>query len=175
MTNWDAAVMAMIAVSAAGYLISDGEKRRVRWIQAMRRCLLRMNGVIRYEQPTLPVLLERIDLRATGQERELSGLLHRCAQRMRTTSNPQLMLLFAGECAKLPGYGVLSEEDRSAFENVLGELGRSRLPEQIRLIDSADERLRAREEMLSRESGNRIRLIRTLSLACGAAAFLILV
>ena len=72
------------------------------------------------------------------------------------------MLLFAGETARLPGYGVLSEEDRSAFEGVLAELGRTRLPEQIRLLDSADERLRAREEELERESGRRARIIRTL-------------
>ena len=64
--------MAMIGISAIGFLLSDGEKRRVRWIRAMRRCLLRMNGIIRYEQPELPALLERIDLRATPQERELT-------------------------------------------------------------------------------------------------------
>ena len=45
--------MAMIGISAIGFLLSDGEKRRVRWIRAMRRCLLRMNGIIRYEQPEL--------------------------------------------------------------------------------------------------------------------------
>ena len=130
--------MAMIGISAIGFLLSDGEKRRVRWIRAMRRCLLRMNGIIRYEQPELPALLERIDLRATPQERELTRLLHGCAARLRTSSSPQLMLLFAGETARLPGYGVLSEEDRSAFEGVLAELGRTRLPEQIRLLVSAD-------------------------------------
>lgn len=167
--------MAMIGISAVGFLLSDGEMRRVRWIQAMRRCLLRMNGIIRYEQPGLCELLRRIDLRATLQQRELTRLLHACADRMERCSNPQLMLLFAGESARLPGYGVLSEEDRAAFEGVLSDLGRTRLPEQIRLIDSADERLRAREETLSRECRRRAQMIRTLSLACGAAVFLILV
>ncbi|MBR3795232.1 MAG: stage III sporulation protein AB [Clostridia bacterium] len=167
--------MAMIGISAAAFLISDGEQRRVRWIQAMRRCLLRMHGIIRYEQPGLGLLLRRIDLRATQQERELTRLLHACAQRMETCSNPKLMLLFAGESAKLPDYGVLSEEDRTAFECVLGELGQTRLQEQIRLIDSADEQLRAREEMLARECTKRARLIRTLGLAGGAAVFLILI
>ena len=167
--------MAMIGISAIGFLLSDGEKRRVRWIRAMRRCLLRMNGIIRYEQPELPALLERIDLRATPQERELTRLLHGCAARLRTSSSPQLMLLFAGETARLPGYGVLSEEDRSAFEAVLGELGRTRLHEQISLIDAADERLRAREETLRSECRRRSQLIRTLGMACGAAAFLILI
>lgn len=175
MISWDVAVMAMIGISAIGFLLSDGEKRRVRWIRAMRRCLLRMNGIIRYEQPELPALLERIDLRATPQERELTRLLHGCAARLRTSSSPQLMLLFAGETARLPGYGVLSEEDRAAFEGVLAELGRTRLPEQIRLLDSADERLRAREEELERESGRRARIIRTLGVSLGAAAFLILI
>jgi len=167
--------MAMIAVSTIGFLLSDGEKQRVRWVRAMRRCLLRMNGVIRYEQPGLPDLLERIDLRTTQQERQLTRLLHRCAQRLRIGANPQLMLLFAGECARFPGYGVLSEEDRLAFEGVLAELGRTGLPEQIRLIDSADERLRAREEELTRECARRVQLLRTLSMAGGAAVFLILV
>lgn len=167
--------MAMIAISAVGFLLSDGEARRVRWIQAMRRCLLRMSGIIRYEQPGLTALLRRIDLRETPQQRELTRLLHACAERMERSSSPQLMLLFAGESARLPGYGVLSEEDRSAFEAVLAELGRTRLPEQIRLIDSADERLRAREETLSRECARRARLIRTMGLACGAAVFLILI
>ena len=175
MGNWDAAVMAMIAISASAFLISDGEQRRVRWIQAMRRCLLRMNGVIRYEQPGLGVLLRRIDLRSTPQERDLTLLLHACARRMETCSNPQLMLLFAGESARLPGYGVLSEEDRAAFESVLGELGRTRLPEQVRLLEHADERLRAREEKRMRECARRARLIRTLGLSGGAAGFLILI
>lgn len=141
----------------------------------MRRCLLRMNGIIRYEQPGISALLRRIDLHATAQERDLTRLLHACAARLETSSNPQLMLLFAGESARLPGYGVLSEEDRTAFEAVLCELGRTRLPEQIRLIDSADERLRQREETLTRECARRARLIRTLGLAGGAAVFLILI
>lgn len=141
----------------------------------MRRCLLRMNNIIRYEQPELPALLERIDLRATPQERELTQLLHESAKRLRQCTNPQLMLLFAGESARLPGYGVLSEEDRSAFEAVLGELGRTGLAEQLRLIDGADERLRAREEALRLESGRRAQMIRTLGLTGGAAAFLILI
>lgn len=173
--GWNGAVMAMIGVTATGFLLSDGEKQRVQWIRAMRRCLLRMNGIIRYEQPSLPALLERIDLRATPQERELTRLLHGCAARLRTSSNPQLMLLFAGETARLPGYGVLSEEDRAAFEGMLAELGRTRLPEQLALLDAADERLRQREETLSRESGRRARLIRMLGAALGAAAFLMLV
>ena len=85
------------------------------------------------------------------------------------------MMLFAGESARLPEYGVLSEEDRAAFEGILAELGRVRLPEQIRLLDSADERLRAREETLTLESKRRVRMIRTLGVSLGAAAFLILI
>ena len=175
MVGWDAAVMAMIAISAAGFLISDGEKRRVFWVRAMRRCLLRMSSGIRYEQPDLRELLERIDLRATPQERALTQLLHRCADRLYASTNPQLALLFAGESARTPGYGVLSQEDRAAFEGVISDLGIIRLQEQLRQIDRADESLRAREELLMREGGMRARLIRTLSVCCGAAAFLILV
>lgn len=167
--------MAMIAVSAAGFLLSDGEKRRVYWVRAMRRCLLRMSSVIRYEQPGLADLLARMDLRATPQERELTQLLHRCARKLYASSNPQLLLLFSSESARMPGYGVLSQEDRAPFEGVLAELGRMRLPEQLALIDRADERLRAREEILARESAVRTRLIRTLGVCGGAAAFLILV
>lgn len=141
----------------------------------MRRCLLRINAIIRYEQPELPVLLERIDLKATPQERALTRLLHACAKRLRTNCNPQLLMLFAGETARMPEYGVLSEEDRAAFEGVIAELGRTRLPEQLRLLDCADERLRAREEALEIESRQRARLIRTLGLSMGAAAFLILI
>ena len=175
MGNRDLALMAMIVLSAMGFLIADGERRRVLYIQAMRRCLLRMNDLIRYEQLPLEDMLMRIELRTTQQDRDLTRLLHASAQRLGHCVNPQLMLLFAGETARLPGYGVLSEEDRSAFEGVLAELGRTRLPEQIRLLDSADERLRAREEELERESGRRARIIRTLGVSLGAAAFLILI
>ena len=172
---WNTAMTALIGMGAAGVLLADGERQRVDWIRAMRRCLLRMNGLIRYERPALTEMLRRIDLRATKQERELTRLLHASAERMENSANPQLTMIFMGESARLAGYGVLSEEDRSSFEAVLGELGRTGLAEQIRLIDSADERLRAREEALAREAGRRAQLIRTLGLAGGAAAFLLLV
>ena len=167
--------MVMIAISAAGFLLSDGERRRVHWVRAMRRCLVRMGSMIRYERPELSDLLLQADLRVTPQERELAQLLHRCAKRMHTSANPQLSLVFAHESARMCSYGVLSAEDRAAFEAVLAELGRNRLPEQLRLLEAADERLRAREEFLERECGMRSRLIRTLGVCSGAAAFLILI
>lgn len=166
--------MAMIAVSALGFVVADGEKRRVRYVQAMRRCLLRMNDVIRYEQPPLAELLRRIDLRNTQQERELTRLLHAAADRLHGGGS-ELAQIFAGESARIAGFGVLSGEDRAAFESVLGELGRRGLSEQLRLIDEADERMRSREEELRQEAGRRAQLIRTLSLTGGAAVFLILV
>jgi len=175
MVSWDVAVMAMVGISSVGFLLSDGEKKRIRWIRAMRRCLLRIAAMIRYEQPPLDSLLSRIDLCANQQERELTRLLHACAAGIDSSANPQLTLLFAGESARLPGYGVLSGEDRQAFETVIGELGRLRLDEQLRLIDSADERLRQREETLSGECIKRAQLIRTLGVAGGAAVFLILI
>ena len=175
MASWDVAVMAMIGVSSISFLLSDGEKRRVRFIQAMRRCLVRLAGVIRYEQPPLDELLLRVDLRSTPQERALTRLLHACARRIQGSANPQLLMLFAGESSRLADYGVLSEEDRRAFEAVIGELGRSRLQEQLHLIDSADERLRQREETLLRECDRRVQMIRTLGISLGAAVFLILI
>ena len=175
MVSWDVAVMAMIGISSVGFLLSDGEKKRVRWVRAMRRCLLRMSGVIRYEQPPLEELLMRVDLRGTQQEKELTRLLHACAARMADSMDSQLTLIFAEESARMPGYGVLSQEDRHAFENVIGELGRNRLDEQLRLMEDADERLRQREEALDRECTRRVQLIRTLGAACGAAVFLMLI
>lgn len=168
-------MLAMIFVSSVGFLLSDGEKRRVGWIRAMRRGLVQLSGVIRYEQPPLDALLLRVDLRATPQERKLTRLLHACATHIRNGVDPQLPLLFAGESARLPDYGVLSQEDRQAFETVMGDLGRLRLEEQLRNIDSADERLRQREETLARECTRRAQMIRALGMACGAAMFLILI
>jgi hypothetical protein len=54
--------MAMVAVSTMGFVLSDGEQRRVHWVRAMRRVLLRIGSMIRYEQPGLAQLLERINL-----------------------------------------------------------------------------------------------------------------
>ena len=172
---WNTAMTALIGMGAVSVLLADGERQRVDWIRAMRRCLLRMNGLIRYERPGLADMLRRIDLRATRQERALTQLLHASAERMENSANPQLTMIFLDESARLPGYGVLSQEDRSSFEAVLGELGRTGLGEQIRLIEQADERLRAREEQLAREAGRRAQLIRTLGLTGGAAVFLLLI
>lgn len=175
MVSWDVAVMAMIGVSAMGFLIADGERARVRYIQAMRRCLARFADVLRFEQPELAQLLRRVNLHATAQERQLTQLLHACADRLDHCVNPQLMLLFAGECARAPGYGVLTGEDKAAFETLLGELGRTGLDEQMKLIGAADERLRRREAEVERECAQRSRLIRTLGVTAGAAVFLLLI
>lgn len=175
MASWDAALMAFIASSAIGFLMADAELRRVRVVQAMRRCLLRMNDLIRYERLPLGQMLLRIDLRATPQEKELCRLLHQSAKRLEHCANPQLMLLFAGESAKAAWYGVLEAQDREAFEAVLSELGRTGRDEQLRLIDEADERMRLREEELRRRSSQRAQMIRTLGLSGGAAMFLILI
>lgn len=175
MATGNAALMAMILVSAVGYLLAEGELRRVRWIQAMRRCLQRMKGVIRYEQPPLSRLLERIDLNATQQERELTRILHVCAGKMEAGDAPPLTNLFALESAGVNAYGVLSGEDRAPFEEVIAQLGRLRMPEQLQLIAGAEERLRAREAVLLKDGQRRAKLIRTLGFSGGAALFLILV
>ena len=175
MGSWNNAVMAMISVSTLGFLISEGELKRIAWIRAMRKCLLRMNCIIRYEQPDLPSLLQRIDLRITPQERQLTAMLHACATRLQSIANPQLLLLFSHETSHLAAFGILRHEDKTAFENVIAELGRSRLQEQIQAIEQADERLRAREAELETEGKRRAQLIRSLGFACGAAMFLILV
>ena len=171
----DTALMAMILVSAVGYLLSEGEMKRVRWIQAMRRCLQRMSGIIRYEQPALSEMLERIDLNATQQERELTRLLHICAGRMAAGESSQLMTLFAAESVRLGADGVLGSEDRAAFEAVIAQLGRLRMPEQLQLLAGAEERLRLREETLLKDGQRRAKLIRTLGFSGGAALFLILI
>ena len=165
--------MAMVGVSAIGFLVADGERRRVAWVCALRRCLLRLSDAIRYERPELGALLLRVDLHATPQERELTRLLRACAQRLSLGENP--LDAFARESARSSGYGVLHAQDREAFEAALSELGRRTLEEQMRLLGEADERLRRREEELSREAGKRAQMIRALSLAGGAAAFLILI
>lgn len=54
----NAAVMAMISLSAIGFAVADGEMRRVRWVQAMRRTLMRINDMIRYERVPLAKLLK---------------------------------------------------------------------------------------------------------------------
>ena len=171
----DVALMAMILASALGYLLAEGELRRVRWVQAMRRCLQRMTGIIRYEQPALSQLLERIDLNSTPQERELTRLLHVCAGKLAAQDSPQLLTVFARESAGMSAFGALSSEDRSAFEAVLSELGSLRLTEQLRLMDSAEERLCMREQELSKDGMRRAKLIRTLGFSGGAALFLILI
>lgn len=142
---------------------------------AMRRCLVRLGDVIRYDRSGLCALLRGIDLRATQQEKELTRLLHACADRLEEQEGMPLLSVFTAESARVSSFGVTSGEDRAAFEGVLAELGCCGLREQLRLIDEADERLRAREEALRREGTQRARLIRTLGLCCGAAVFLVLI
>ena len=69
----------------------------------------------------------------------------------------------------------MSGADKNAFENILAELGRTGLDEQLRLIDEADERLRQREEILRQETSKRAQMIRTLGITGGAAVFLMLI
>ena len=133
-----------------------------------------MHDLVRYEQLALDALLRRIDLRATAQERELTRLLHACADRLERCEKPQLALLFAGESASSPGFGALRKEDSAAFEGVLAEMGRTGQIEQLRLIDEADEQLRVREENLRTEGARRAKLMRSLGVTGGAAMFLLL-
>ena len=168
----NAAVMAMISLSAIGFAVADGEMRRVRWVQAMRRTLMRINDMIRYERVPLAKLLQSIELHATREQRDLTRLLHACGARLENSVNPQLVEIFAAETERTPGYGVLSQTDRSAFEQVMAELGRTGLDEQLRILSDADERLRQREECLRRDAGRRAQLIRTLGVTGGAALFL---
>ena len=163
----NAAVMAMISLSTIGFAVADGEMRRVRWVQAMRRTLMRINDMIRYERVPLAKLLQSIELHATREQRDLTRLLHACGARLENSVNPQLVEIFAAETERTPGYGVLSQTDRSAFEQVMAELGRTGLDEQLRILSDADERLRQREECLRRDAGRRAQLIRTLGVIAG--------
>lgn len=171
----EAAVMALVGSSAIGYVMADGEKARLRFVRAMRRSLIHMHERIRYEQPSLAALLAGINLNATPEERQLSTLLHACSERISRGSNPQLVQVFGRESRRLAGYAVLGKADRCAFESVLAELGRTGMSEQLRLISAADERLRQREEEIAAECQVRARLIRTLGVTAGAAAFMLLV
>ena len=175
MVSWDIAVMAMILVTVLSFMAANGERTRVRYLQAMQRCLMKIRDMIRYEQPGIYDLLMRIDMRGTKQEKELSSLMHETANRLTYVQAPQIMQIFVSECAKRPGYGVLTMEDRHMFENLLGELGRCGLSEQLLLLDGALERMKRREQELDAQCDKRAKLIRTLGVTGGAAVFLILV
>lgn len=88
---------------------------------------------------------------------------------MENSANPQLVELFVREAGRTPSYGVLAEADREAFEQVLGELGRTGLEEQLRILSEADGRLYQREESLRRDAARRAQMIRTLGVTGGAA------
>ena len=175
MSNTDAAILALAAASAIGYLLADGEKKRIMWLCAMRRCLLRLSDIIRYERRGVSALLRTIELQGTQQEKALTRLLHDCADEMEKSDAPQLIWIYTKISSRLAEYGVLSGEDREAFEQVLEGLGKCGLKEQLSLIEAADERLRRREKMLRHEAGPRMRLIRTLGVCCGAGLFLVLI
>lgn len=175
MSRWETAVMAMISVSAMGVLIAEGELTRVRYVRAMRNCLMRISEMIRYEQPDLKSLLLRIDLRGNVQEKQLTAMLHETAKRLDRTCAPQLIRLFRGQSVSRQAYGILSEEDRRVFETLLGNLGRLGLEEQIKSLEAADVGLAKREAELDEECARRAKLIRALSISGGAAAFLLIV
>lgn len=143
-------------------------------MQAMRRYVLRLCDAVRYEQREIDVLLKEIYLGTTQQEKALSRLLGECAKQHKKRPG-QLRAIFAEQSGKMAAFGVLSREDTEPFESVLGELGHCGLAEQLRLIEAADERLRRREEILRREGVQRSRLVASLGLCCGAAAFLLLI
>ena len=174
MGNKEAATIAWIAIASLGFLMADGERRRIKWVQAMRRCLIRIGDAIRYERKELSALLRDIDFSATQQEKELSRILHACAEKMREKPG-ELSQAFSAQCVRCAAFGVVSREDAAPFEAVLGELGCCGLREQLRLIEEADERLRQREEKLRKESGKRSRLLSSLGLCSGAAVFLVLI
>ncbi|MBR5288700.1 MAG: stage III sporulation protein AB [Clostridia bacterium] len=175
MGSMDAAVMALAGSSAIGFLLADGEQKRLGWVVAMRRCLLRLGDIIRYERCGISALLRTIELTGSAQERALTRLLHACAAEMERRDVPRLSFIYAEKSAKLAEYGVLSNADREAFEQVMSELGNNGLREQLRLIETADGRLLQREAALRKEGAARARLIRTLGVCCGAGMFLVLV
>ena len=163
----------MISFSAIGFAVADGETRRVRWIQAMRRCILRMNDVIRYERLPLAALLARMDLRATREQRELTRLLHLCGERMENSANPQLVELFVREAGRTPEHACWPEADRRHLNRCLASLGGQGWRNSW-ILSEADERL-SREESLRRDAARRAQMIRTLGVTGGAAAFLMLI
>ena len=134
-----------------------------------------MEDLIRYEQPNLEQLFLRINLSGTKEEKELTALLRETAQRLSYSQTPQILQIFDAQRIKRPGFSVLSKEDRHAFENILAEIGRIGLEEQLKALENAQKRLCRREAVLETECENRARLIRTLGLTGGAAVFLILI
>lgn len=134
-----------------------------------------MHELIRFEQPPLDRLLMQINLRATPEERQLSAMLRACAEKMRDSSNPQLLRVFSGASVRAPSYSVLGEADRGAYENLLGELGRTGLDGQLKRLDQAHAYFCRREEEVGAACAQRARLIRTLGVTGGAAAFLLLI
>ena len=62
----------------------------------------------------------------------------------------KLVTLMLALAMIISAVGVLAEADREAFEQVLGELGRTGLEEQLRILSEADGRLYQREESLRR-------------------------
>lgn len=175
MGNTEMALLALMAVSTAGFLLAEGERQRLSWLCAMRKCLQRMRDAICYEQIDVCAVLRGLNLRATKQERMLCSMLRACSQFCSEQQKPELLRRFAAVSAAQPAFGVLSGEDRSAFEGVLAELGMHPMREQLRSIDEALGRLALREETLRKECGVRCRMIRTLSLSGGAAMFLLLI
>lgn len=131
--------------------------------------------MIRYERLRVDELLGRVRLEQTAQERQLTRILHVCAEKMAYSPDAKLRIVFVEECARLPEIGVMSRDDREAFEDILDDLGKMGMEEQTRVLDSADKQLARREEMLVQEAAQKARLIRTLGLTSGAAAFLLLI
>lgn len=175
MGNTQAAVLAMVLISAMGFCLAEGEKQRVGWLRAMRRCLLRMKDMIRYERRDVTGLLAAIELDATRQERQLCGILHACAREAAQREGASPASCFAAARARSAPYGVLGAQDRAAFEETIAQLGRFGMQEQLLLIDEAIMRLSAREQTLGDELRTRCRLLRTLCVSGGAAMFLLLI
>jgi len=166
--------MALIGSSAAGFVLADGERRRIQYIRAMRRCLMRMADLISYDEPPLRELLLRLELRATQQERQIARALQECATELDRSTVPLLRDRYQAKMRRVTGYGALDEEDKAAFETALCELGRTGKQEQLRLLSCADERLRGREEAVGEACVRRAKLMSALGVTCGAALFLLL-
>lgn len=167
--------MALIGVSTASFVLAEEERSRVCYISAMRRCLLRIEDMIRYEEPPLFELLMRLDLRTTPQERQLTSMLHACAHELEQNPGAKIAHSFRKKTKRIAGYGILTEEDKNAFESVLEELGCVGKMEQLKLLLSAEERLKRREEAETDVCRRRAKLISSLGVTAGAALFLLLI
>ncbi len=117
-----------------------------------------------------PRCSQRIDLRATREQRELTRLLHACGDGWKTAPIRSWLSSLERETGERRAMACFPSGQEAPLNRCWASLGRTGLDEQLRILSEADERLRQREESLRRDAGRRAQMIRTLGVTGGAAA-----